>query len=64
VGHICFPTIIHDKPKSVRDQEKAARKEARQYQRHILKFEGKARKAKVSWLMKQPKWIKNRRCSF
>jgi hypothetical protein len=55
VGHICFPTIIHDKPKSIRDQEKAARKEARQllrYQECKLKFEGKAHKAQVSRLMK------------
>jgi hypothetical protein len=29
VGHIRFPTLIHDKPKSIRGQEKAAQKEAR-----------------------------------
>jgi hypothetical protein len=67
VGHIRFPTIIHDKPKSLQDQEKAAWKEARQlqcYQRRITNFEVNARKAQESWLMTQPKWIKNRRFSF
>jgi hypothetical protein len=30
--HIPFPTIIHNKPKSIQDQEKAAWKEAQQLQ--------------------------------
>jgi hypothetical protein len=67
VGHIRFPTIIHDKPKSLRDQEKAAWKEAQRlrcYQCHITNFEVKARKAQENWLMQQLKWIKNRRFSF
>jgi hypothetical protein len=60
VGHIKFPIIIHDKPKSIRDQEKATRKETRRQRRFLRK----AHKAQVSWLVKQPKWIKNRRFSF
>jgi hypothetical protein len=60
VGHIRLPTIIHDKPKSIRDQEKATRKEIRRQRRFLRK----AHKAQVSWLVKQPKWIKNRRFSF
>jgi hypothetical protein len=67
VGHIKFPTTTHDKPKSRRDREKAARKEAqrlRHYQLCITNFEVKARKAQGNWLMKQTKWIKNRRFSF
>jgi hypothetical protein len=67
VGHIRFPTIMQDKPKSLRDQEKAARKEARQlqhYQHLITNFKVKARNAQESWLMKNPKWIKNRQFSF
>ena len=60
VGHIRFPTIIHDKPKSIRDQEKGARKEAQKLRQYLCK----AYKVKANWLIKKPKWIKNRRFSF
>jgi hypothetical protein len=38
VGHIRFPTELHDKPKSIPDQEKAAWKEARRLQRYQVAY--------------------------
>jgi hypothetical protein len=48
-GHFIQPYKMHFIPVSVLQ---------RREQRHVRRFLQKARKAQVSWLVKQPKWIK------
>jgi hypothetical protein len=55
MGHLIQPYRVHSIPVLVLK---------RREQHRIRRFIQKARKAQVSWLMKQPKWIKNRRFSF
>jgi hypothetical protein len=55
-GHFIQPYRVHSIPAVLVLQ--------RRKQRRIRRFLQKARKAQESWLMKQPKWIKNRQFSF
>jgi hypothetical protein len=54
-GHFIQPYRVHSTPVLVLKRREQCR---------IRRFLQKAGKAQVSWLMKQPKWIKNRRFSF
>jgi DnaJ-domain-containing protein 1 len=55
MGHFIQPYRVHSVPVSVLQQAE---------QRRIRRLLQKAHKTQVSWLMKQPKWIKNRQFSF
>jgi hypothetical protein len=55
MGHFIQPYKVHSLPVLVIQRRK---------QRFVRRFLQKARKTQSIWLMKQPKWIKNRRFSF